>query len=274
MQVQSDAAASGGQYVMVAAGNNSQTAAPASGYATVSFVAPTAGTYKVWARVIDPANTDDSFWVRMDGGAWVNWNNIALGSTWHWDEVHDSGNADTVVQYSLAAGTHSLSFAYREDGAKLDRVLITDDLAFVPSGTGPAASSLSFEAEALTVTHSGVGTSLQADASSSGGQWISLNATATGSWMELTLPNVPAGSYTLKMKYKTNNNRGQLQLKVDGVSLGGTVDQYASPSTYPEATFGTVAFSAAGSHQVRLTVTGKNASSSSYVLSADRFTLP
>jgi hypothetical protein len=69
----------------------------------------------------------------MDAGTWTNWNNIPLGATWHWDDVHGTAT----MMYSLAAGSHTLTFAYREDGAKLDRVLVTNDLAFTPTGTGP-----------------------------------------------------------------------------------------------------------------------------------------
>jgi chitin-binding protein len=135
------------------------------------------------------------------------------------------------------------------------------------------AWAASYEAESLAVTNSGTGTSLQTDSNASGGQWISLNATGTGSWMEFTATGVPAGSYTVKMKYKTNNNRGQCTLRVDGTQVGGTLDQYAAlPSQYPETTWGTVTL-AAGDHKLRLTVTGKNSASSSYVLSADNFTL-
>jgi hypothetical protein len=142
----------------------------------------------------------------------------------------------------------------------------------VPSAA--SAATLAFEAESLAVTTSGAGTTLQNDANTSGGHWRSLDATGTGSWMEFTLPNIPAGSYTLSMAYKTNNNRGQLSLKVDGVQIGGTLDEYqALPSTYPTRTFGTVNIAVTGDHKVRLTVTGKNSASSNYVLSADKFTL-
>jgi hypothetical protein len=271
MQAQGDSTASGGQYVTVAAGNNSQTAPPTSGHDVFSFVAPTAGTYKVWARVIAPTTSDDSFWLRVDGAAWSSWTNVALGAAWHWDTIHDSSNA--VVLYALPAGTHTFTFAYREDGAKLDRVLITNDLAFTPGGTGPGAPSLAFEAESLALTHSGVGTSLQTDANASGGTWVSLNATGTAQWMDFTLPAVPAGTYTLKLRYKTNNNRGQLTLSVDGTTLGGTVDQYATTASYPEPSFGPITFAADGDRHVRLTVVGRNAASSGYVLSADRLTL-
>ena len=136
MGVQSDAAASGGQYVTVAAGNNTQAAAPATGHAVITFTVPTSGTYKVWGRVIAATTGDDSFWVRMDSGSWTNWNEIALGSTWHWDEVHNAAAGNAVMSYTLSAGTHTLTIAYREDGTRIDRVLITNDPAFVPTGTG------------------------------------------------------------------------------------------------------------------------------------------
>jgi carbohydrate binding protein with CBM35 domain len=148
--------------------------------------------------------------------------------------------------------------------------------AFIALGAASApagAQTLTYEAESLTVTHSGTGTSLQSDANTSGGQWISLNATGTGSWMEFTLPNVPAGTYSFRLKYKSNNNRGQMDLRVDGVQVGGILDQYSSTAAYPTFTFGNVTFASSGNHLVRMRVTGKNSSSSSYTLSADQFIL-
>jgi hypothetical protein len=44
-------------------------------------------------------------------------------------------------------------------------------------------------------------------------------------------------------------------------------------TTYETFTIGTVNFNSAGDHRIRLRVTGKNSSSSSFVLSADRFIL-
>jgi hypothetical protein len=132
----SDAAASGGEYITVAAGNNSQAAPPASGHATFNFSVAEGGTYKVWGRVIDATNGDDSFWVRMDGGAWINWNNIPVGADWHWDDVHNAAAGNALVTFSLGAGSHTLTVAYREDGARLDRVLITNELSFTPTGLG------------------------------------------------------------------------------------------------------------------------------------------
>jgi hypothetical protein len=134
MQTVADGTASGGFYVQVAAGNNSQSAAPSTGHAVFSFSVPAAGTYKVWGRVSVATNGDDSFWVRMDGGSWTNWNEISIATAWHWDDVHDTNASNAVKTYALAAGVHTLTIAYREDGTKLDKVIITNDLVSVPSG--------------------------------------------------------------------------------------------------------------------------------------------
>jgi polygalacturonase len=133
MQVLADPAASGGHHVAVAAGNNSKTSAPATGSTVIPFSVGTAGTYKLWGRVIAPSTNDDSFWVRVDSGAWVDWNDIAPGGSWHWANVTDDTNSDAPVLVDLTAGAHTISVAYREDGAQLDRVLITNDLTLVPA---------------------------------------------------------------------------------------------------------------------------------------------
>jgi len=136
MQTLNDPAASGGKGVTVAAGSNSKTDPPANGHLTLPFNVGRAGTFRVWGRVIAPTTADDSFWVRMDGGGWTNWNEIALGAGWHWDSVHDAANGNQAMSYALTAGAHTLTIAYREDGTRLDKVLVTSDLAFVPTGAG------------------------------------------------------------------------------------------------------------------------------------------
>ena len=132
--------------------------------------------------------------------------------------------------------------------------------------------TLNFEAESLSYTPSGATASVQTDANSSGGKWVELAGNSVGDYINYTLPSIPAGTYQLKMEWKGNNSRGILQLSVDGANLGATLDQYASGQTYPTTTFGNVTFGSAGTHTVRLTVTGKNSASSSYQLSADKFT--
>jgi hypothetical protein len=46
------------------------------------------------------------------------------------DDVHDSNNGMQTVIFSLGAGSHMLEFAYREVGATLTTLAITEDLDF------------------------------------------------------------------------------------------------------------------------------------------------
>jgi poly(beta-D-mannuronate) lyase len=171
-----------------------------------------------------------------------------------------------------SAGNHLVRLTVAgKNSASSSFTLSADKFILIPTTTPPP--TLSFEAESLTRTTSGTAATTDTDASASGGARVTLNATSTGSWVEFTLPNVPAGTYSLQLAYKTNNNRGQATFKVDGNTVGGTLDQYAATSSYPNATIGTVTFASTGNHLVRLTVAGKNSSSSSFTLSADKFTL-
>src|SRR5262249_60358652 len=102
-----------------------------AGYIDFSFSVSQSGTYRVFARVLTPTANDDSWWVRMDGGSWVTWNNIAATS-WTWAQFPNT--------FSLSAGSHTLTFAYREDGAQLDKINITTSTT-APTGTGSTASN-------------------------------------------------------------------------------------------------------------------------------------
>jgi hypothetical protein len=141
-----------------------------------------------------------------------------------------------------------------------------------PPGDGePGGTSVGFEAESLAFVDSGTGTTVDTDVNASGGRWVSLAAENTGSWMEFTMPGVRAGAYTLSLTWKGNGNRGVATLRVDGVVVGDLIDQYSDDQSYPSATVGKVTFASAGSHVVRLQVSGQNPASSGFVLSADRF---
>jgi hypothetical protein len=43
---------------------------------------------------------------------------------------------DMRVEFDLSMGQHTLNIAYREAGAELDKILITSDANYVPTGEG------------------------------------------------------------------------------------------------------------------------------------------
>ena len=133
---------SGGQFIEVRSGNNNTENAPKDGQAIYKFTVENAGTYKIWGRVrIDMAD-EDAFWVKMDENDWVKWKGIEVGCKWHWDEVHDNRNNNQVMEYDLAAGPHTLVFTYCMDQTRLDKLLITNDLEYIPTEKGPRAEAV------------------------------------------------------------------------------------------------------------------------------------
>ncbi len=126
---------SDGEYITVMTGNNSTSEPPAEGVATYIFTVE-GGIYKVLGRVItyNLDTGDDSCWFRIQGATtqttnhssgWVRWNDIELGQGWHWDVVHSSDDGNEIVEFTMAPGTYTLEFAYREDGLLLDAIVIS-----------------------------------------------------------------------------------------------------------------------------------------------------
>jgi glucuronoarabinoxylan endo-1,4-beta-xylanase len=134
----SNASASNGKYVTIKSGMNSKDAASEASADQVSFTLNITenGTYTIWSRNKAPTADDDSYWVKMDDGAWVMWNNISGGANFVWDYVLNSDNNS----YNLTAGSHTLTFAYREDGTQLDKIYITNT-GTVPTGLGGTDST-------------------------------------------------------------------------------------------------------------------------------------
>jgi hypothetical protein len=132
---------------------------------------------------------------------------------------------------------------------------------------------ISFEAESLSPVGTGATVSTSNDANASGGVVEFLNSTAAGQKITFTTtnPNMPAGTFQVQFRYKTNTSRGQHTVTIDGIPVGGTIDQYATTQAYLTANLGSVTL-AAGQHTIVLTVTGKNSAATQFYLTADKFT--
>jgi hypothetical protein len=131
LAIYNDTAASGGKYIGTE--DLGLTGAHVDGIATYKFTVK-GGVYKLQGRVIEPAAAGNSFWVRLPGATlnttpgaadngWMNWGFPAGARTWQWSEL---ANGATGIRCTLAAGTYTLEIAYREDGAQLDAIVITD----------------------------------------------------------------------------------------------------------------------------------------------------
>ncbi len=128
MQVDTTSSASGGKYIWAPpqSGFNSNSLSN-RGVAYYQFSVQEAGTYTLWARVYTPNPKDDSFWVQMDNGSSAYWS-TRQSSSWRWVKAPST--------YRLTDSSHSLKIRWREDGARLDKILLTNDPSFVPEGLG------------------------------------------------------------------------------------------------------------------------------------------
>ena len=127
----SDAAASNGKYITVQAGVQSLSAAPtdSAGLITIPFTVTKDSTYYVFGRVNCPTYDDDSFWAKVDDSSFVNCNGLKT-SGWEWMKL---------IGYPLTKGRHTLTIGYREDGACLDKLCITNYMV-APTGMGETDS--------------------------------------------------------------------------------------------------------------------------------------
>ncbi len=134
MLIQSGPTSSGGQFVEVpeGTGNNfNPSTLGGPGQASFSINIPQSGTYALWARTIALNGGSDSFYVTRSGALLKEWF-VPLSTTWKWNKI---------TNVSLTAGTFNLAFRQREDGTKLDQVLVTSDLSLVP-GSGNQAPTV------------------------------------------------------------------------------------------------------------------------------------
>jgi hypothetical protein len=125
MEIHSSSAASGGQFVVVPEGSGSNlddVTHGGPGQVRFSFKLPQGGPYAIWARTIAPNTNSDSFYV-MSGSSPISEWIVPQSTAWKWNKV---------AQVFVGAGTFRLSFRQRDDGTRLDKVLVSNDLTFVP----------------------------------------------------------------------------------------------------------------------------------------------
>lgn len=116
-----------GNEFLVAVGGTHYHAPPTGGELTYDFTLAEGGTFEMHALVSAANGGDNSIWVQIDGGDWIEWHLTVTGDgVFTWQTVTD-GWGQTEVDFDLAAGNHTLKLKVREDGTKIDKIIITDD---------------------------------------------------------------------------------------------------------------------------------------------------
>lgn len=121
------------------AGANFQSISPHLSY-KVNFSTP--GTYYLWLKAIGPDSSSDSVHYGLDGsGVSSDYNDSAQLShntvfTW----LSQRGDRSKPYIVVPSAGLHTIDIWLREDGAKLDRLLLTTDINYAPTMCEPQES--------------------------------------------------------------------------------------------------------------------------------------
>ncbi len=116
--------------------SNYTTDSPSLNFA-VSF--EKTGKYYVWVRGYSRGN-DNSLHAGLNGIAVVSASNISLPVTqnWEWSNKSSSGPAHLTVEKT---GQQVVNIWMREDGLVIDKIILSDDPAFIPTGLGPESEA-------------------------------------------------------------------------------------------------------------------------------------
>jgi hypothetical protein len=96
-----------------------------------SFLLDEKDTFDIYARVNCPTSNNDSYWISLDGADFTTIDGL-ITNGWQWKKINS---------YLLLKGVHTLSIAYREGGADLDKICISN-LAIAPTEMGDTAENI------------------------------------------------------------------------------------------------------------------------------------
>jgi hypothetical protein len=134
MEIADDDKASDNGFIWVAEGTgNLNIPSENAGSAMFTFEIPEPGHYLLWGRTLSNERTSDSFFVTVGGHESMVWHTKpGAQKNWTWDvfalrDESSTNYAEAPMALLLEAGVHTLKITQREDGTKLDRLLITNN---------------------------------------------------------------------------------------------------------------------------------------------------
>ena len=171
-------------------------------------------------------------------------------------------------------------------GASLDFVLgdVASEWSSAPTSAppsfGPNSNPQRYEAESLTVAaYFAPDYRIVSDTSYSGGKAVILDANAVGDSITFSIPNIPAGTYDVRVGVKEHPDRGAWQLSIGRAggtteyNIGAPRDEYNTSSVFTEYDLGGWSPAASTNEWFKFAITGKNTDSSGYVIAIDYISL-
>jgi len=99
----------------------------------------TTGTYYVWLRGYAPNGAGDSVYLGLDGQPGATLTGFSPRA-WSWANINSEGGLATLE--ITTPGVHRLYLWQREDGLRLDRIVLTTNSSYNPTGSGPPESEI------------------------------------------------------------------------------------------------------------------------------------
>jgi hypothetical protein len=131
MKLSADSTASKGSYFSMPVGSGTNFYIPPPSSAQFAFELPKTDTYFAWVRLRSPSEKSQGFHVYDGKGHWTSWL-AGVHPEWTWVEVTDAYTNKTAT-FPFTEGTNIFRMAWFHENVQVDRVLITNNPAFIPS---------------------------------------------------------------------------------------------------------------------------------------------
>jgi len=141
------------------------------------------GVHYLWVRGLGPTDADDTLHGGLNGvvlasSAYID----RLQPTWGWTQA--TGNGPVATIQIPSPGVYTVNLWMREDGAKVDKLVLSTNVTYVPTGLGPQANPRTLPPAATpTITPDG--------GSFAGSMEVTLVSTTPGAVIHYTLDGSP-----------------------------------------------------------------------------------
>jgi len=128
MVVGYDTKALNGNYFYVPAGNGRNYFVPPPAAAEYNFQLPKTDNYVIWVKMKSYSTSNMAQHIYNGKGRWIYWV-AGIFADWTWVKIKDGSNA---ALFPFTQGANQFKIAWADEDVKVDQVLITNDLSFIP----------------------------------------------------------------------------------------------------------------------------------------------
>jgi hypothetical protein len=128
MVVGYDTKALNGNYFYVPAGNGRNYLVPPPAAAVYNFQLPKTDNYVIWVKMKSYSTSNMAQYIYNGKGRWIYWV-AGIFADWSWVKIKDGS---TAALFPFTQGANQFKLAWADEDVKVDQVLITNNLSFIP----------------------------------------------------------------------------------------------------------------------------------------------